>query len=126
MFTNRDKIKELVRFFADDKSTQCLAFENTHYKPVGVSIVVTYQYTIKDTEVVYNKWFVDCFDKAKIMGLPGTEHHNKLVKGSGVTVSSKRLGNYTFYGDEAKSLIDACELNRDLTSQIIFHHQSHR
>jgi len=126
MFTKRDKIKEFVQFFAKDASTQCLVFKNTHYKPVGVSIVVTYQYTIQDTEVIYNKWFVDGFDDAKKMGLPGTEHHNKLVKGSGVNVASTRLGRYTFYGKDASDIINACESNRDLTSQIIFQHTLYR
>lgn len=117
MFTNRDKIKELIHYFANN--ADCLIYENTNYKPVGVSVVLTYKYTFKDTEIVYNKWFVECADMAKKMGLPGTEHHNKLVTGSGVNVSSKRLGCYTFYGKDASDIIKDCEFNHDLASHVL-------
>ena len=121
MFTKRDKIKELINYFG--QNADYIVFENSGYKPVGVSKVLTFEFTFQDTEIVYNKWFVECFDKAKFMGLPGTEHHNKMVKGSGVNVISKRLGRYTFYGQEAQKIIDACESNRDITSNIILNHR---
>ena len=120
MFTNRDKLKELIETFVCN--ADCLVHENTNYKPVGVSVVLTYEYTFLDTQIVYDKWFVECADMAKKMGLPGTEHHNKLVKGSGVNVASARLGRYTFYGKDASDIINACESNRDLTSHVMLSH----
>lgn len=119
MFTNRDKIKEQVEFFINNKETQCLISRNPNYEPVGVSIVLTYKYDIRDIEVIYNKWFVECYDVAKQMNLPGCEHHGKLVKGTGVTALSKKMGIYTFYGKDANEIINACEFGRDLNAYMI-------
>ena len=98
MFTQRDKIKELAEYMVKDENTQCLIFRNTNY--------------------------VEGFELAKKMELPGTERHGKLVKGSGVMVSSKKSGTYTFYGKDALSIKNACELNRDMESLIISNHNS--
>ena len=122
MFTQRDKIKELAEYLVQNKDTQCLAFRNTKYKPYGVSQVITCEYSIKTLRIVYNEWFVEGFEIAKKMELPGTEHHGKLVKGSGVTVTTKNKGPYIFYGKEALSIKNACELNRDIASCIINNH----
>ena len=119
MFTQRDKIKELAEYLVQDKNTQCLIFRNTNYQPSGVSEVITCEYSIKNMRIVYNEWFVEGFELAKKMELPGTERHGRLVKGSGVIVSTKKHGPYTFYGHDAISIKNACELNRDIASYII-------
>ena len=119
MFTQRDKIKELAEFLVKGEATQCLAFRNTNYQPRGVSEVITCEYSIKTLRIVYNEWFVEGFELANKMKLPGTEYHGKLVKGSGVTVTTKDKGPYTFYGKDALSIKDACELNRDIASYIL-------
>lgn len=119
MFTQRDKVKEFVEFFVKNPNTQCLIFKNRNYAPVGASVVMRYEYNINGIEVSYDKWYVECFNEAKAFGLPGIEHHNKLVKGSGVNVISKKSVPYTFYGQDAEKIINACELNRDIESLII-------
>lgn len=122
MFTQRDKIKELAGYMVRDKNTQCFVFRNVNYKPDGVSEVVTCEYTIKDIRIVYNEWFVEGFELASKMKLPGTEKHGQLVKGSGVIISTNNKGTYTFYGYDAISIKNACELNRDLTSYMLENH----
>lgn len=124
MFSTRDKIKEYVEFFAQKPDAKCLIFKNMNYKPVGVSIVMRYHYDINGVEVTYDKWYVECFKDAVAYGLPGTEHHNKLVKGSGVNVCSKKSAPYVFYGKEAEDIINACEVNRDIESLIILSHNT--
>ena len=119
MFTQRDKIKELAEYMVRDKNTQCLIFRNTNYQPNGVSEVITCEYSINNIRIVYNEWFVAGFELASKMKLPGTERHGQLVKGSGVIVSTKNKGPYTFYGRDALSIKNACELNRDLTSYML-------
>ena len=119
MFTQRDKIKELAEYLVQDKDTQCIAFKNTKYKPFGVSEVITCEYSIKNLRIVYNEWFVEGFELASKMKLPGTEHHGTLVKGSGVTVTTKGKVPYTFYGKDALSIKNACEMNRDLSSYML-------
>ena len=122
MFTERDKIKEFTEFFVQKPETQCMVFRNNNYAPMGASVVMTYQYNLPEgIEVIYNKWYVECFDMAKRMGLTGTEHHDKLLKGSGVNIRSKKSA-YIFYGKEAESIINACELNRDIESCIVSNH----
>lgn len=123
MFTQKDKIKELAEYFAEKADTNCLIYKNNKYAPIGVSEVVTCKFrTANDLEIVYNKWFVECFDKANAMGLPGTEHNDKLVQGSGVTVSTPKMGSFVFYGKDALSIKNACETNRDLTSYMLINH----
>ena len=120
MFTQRDKIKELAEFLAPNKDTRCLIFRNTVYGYKDCAEVLTCEYTTpKDLNIVYNQWFVEGFEMAKKMELPGTERHGKLVEGSGVTVSVKKSGPYTFYGQDALSIKNACELNRDIESMIL-------
>ena len=121
MFTTRDKIKELVEYLVkNDSETQCVVFKNHNYKPVGVSEVITCEYSIENIRVVYNEWFVEGFEFASKMGLPGTEHHGNLVKGSGVTVSTEMAKPITFYGHDALEIKNACELNRDLGAYLSF------
>lgn len=122
MFTKKDKVKERVISFVQNPETSCLVCKNNMYKPVGVSVVMTYTYNINDLEIFYDKWFVEDFEDAKRMNLPGCEHHDELIKGSGVTVLSKELGTFVFFGAQANEIINACELNRDLT-QYMFHQQ---
>ena len=124
MFTQRDKIKELAEYLVQNKDTQCLVFKNTNYGIKGCAEVLTCEYsTPKSLKIVYNEWFVEGFEMAKKMGLPGIEKHGNLVKGSGVVVSTMRTGGfYTFYGKDALSIKDACELNRDIESLIISNH----
>ena len=119
MFTQRDKIKELAEYMVRDKNTQCLIFRNNNYQPNGVSQVITCEYDIKNIHIVYNEWFVESFELATKMKLPGTEKHGQLVKGSGVIVSTSDKGSYTFYGCDAISIKNACELNRDLTAYML-------
>jgi hypothetical protein len=123
MFTRKDKIKELAEVFAKSDKTECSMSQNKKYAPVGVSVVMTCKFENQGTvSITYDKWFVECFDMALSIGLPGTEHHDKLVKGSGVMVNTKNLGSYVFYGQDAMSIKSACEENRDLTSFILTEH----
>lgn len=119
MFSNSDKIKELAIFFAKDPNVSFIAYENKNFTPVGVSSVITYKYDVNDMVITYNKWRVENYEGAKIMGLPGTEHHDQLVKGSGVNVSYKRLGSFTFYRDDAKAIINAYETYTDIEAHIL-------
>ena len=122
MFTQKNKIKELAEYLVrHDQDVQCLVFRNKHFPQVGVSEVITCEYNIKDMRIVYNQWFVEGFEMAKQMALPGTEHHGKLVKGSGVVISTEKRGQYTYYGADAMFIKDACELNRDLQSYLLSH-----
>jgi len=119
MFTQHDKIKEMAEYLVqNDNNVQCLIFRNKHFAPVGVSEVITCEYSVKDMRIVYNQWFVEGFEYAKRMALPGIEHHGQFVKGSGVIVSTRNCGQFTFYGPAAVSLKSACELNRDLQSYL--------
>lgn len=119
MFTQRDKVKEMAEYMVQNgNNVQCLVFRNMHFAPVGVSEVITCEYSVKDMRIVYNQWFVEGFEDARRMALPGIEHHGQLVKGSGVIVSTRKRGSTTFYGKDAVSIKDACELNRDLQSYL--------
>lgn len=109
MFNKRDKVKELAVYFAKTPNVSCLISNNKKYEPVGVSVVKTYKYQVGSIEILYNKWFVEAFESAKQMNLPGCEHHDKLVKGSGVCVSSPEFGYLVFYGKDAQDIINACE-----------------
>jgi hypothetical protein len=119
MLTKKDKIKELAIYLVQNTTVSCLACENKAYEPVGVSKVMTFKYEMVDTEIMYDKWYVENFEVAKKMGLPGTEHHDQLVKGSGVKVFSKPQGAFTFYGHDANEIINACEFGRDPESYMI-------
>ena len=119
MFTTKDKVKELVEFFAQNADASCLVCQNQIYEPVGVSIVMTYKFEFNDMEIIYDKWYVQNFESAKKMKLSGTEHHDQLVKGSGVMVLSKKLGSYIFHGHDALEIINACEYGRDMESYMI-------
>lgn len=121
MFTQRDKIKELAEYLVKNENTQCLIFKNTKYGQKDCAEVLTCEYTTpKYLKIVYNEWFVEGFELAKKMQLPGTERHGTLVKGSGVVVSTMRTGDsYTFYGKDALSIKNACESNRDIESLIL-------
>ncbi len=118
MFSDKDKIKELIEFFAQGTNVEYLISQNQKYKPQGVSIVMTYKFEINHIEIFYDKWYVDCFEKAQKMQLPGCEHHGQLVKGSGVMVLSKKLGSYTFFGKDAQDIIRSCEEGRDLKAHM--------
>ena len=120
MITQKGKIKEMAEFLIKNNSeTQCLVFKNPNYKPVGVSEVITCEYSVKDMRIVYNEWFVEGFELAQQMNLPGTEHHGNLVKGSGVTITTKNRGPFIYYGKDALSIKNACEINRDLSSYLL-------
>ena len=119
MFTDRDRVKELIEFFAGSTNTECLISQNQNYKPQGVSVVMTYKFDINHMEIFYDKWYVEGFELAQKMNLPGCEHHDQLVKGSGVTVLSKKLGSYTFFGKDAQDIIKACENGRDLKAHMV-------
>lgn len=108
MFTATDKIKERVLYFIK-QDTPCLVYPNKNFKPVGVSVVMTYKYNVNGMEIIYNKWFVEAFELAQQFNLLGCEHHNQLVKGSGVTVFSREFGMVTFYGKNAEDIINSCE-----------------
>jgi len=109
MFSRRNKVKELAVYFAKTPDVSCLVTDNKNYEPVGVSVVKSYKYQVNGIEILFNKWFVEAFESAKQMNLPGCEHHDKLVKGSGVCVSSPNFGRLVFYGKDAQDIIDACE-----------------
>lgn len=113
MFSKRNKVKELAIYFAKTPNVSCLISDNKKYEPVGVSVVKTYKYQVNGIEILYNKWFVEAYEYAKQMNLPGCEHHDKLVKGSGVYVSSPEFGLLVFYGKDAQDIIDACESGCD-------------
>lgn len=119
MFSDRDKIKELIEFFAQGTNVECLISQNLNYAPKGVSVVMTYKFDINHMEIFYNKWYVDGFELAQKMNLPGCEHHDQLVKGSGVMILSKKLGSYTFFGKDADDIIKACENGRDLKAYML-------
>lgn len=109
MFTKHNKVKELAVYFAKTPDISCLVSVNKKYEPIGVATVKSYIYEVNGIKVFYNKWFVEAFESAKQMDLPGCEHHNKLVKGSGVLVSTPKFGNTVFYGKDAQDIIDAYE-----------------
>ena len=109
MLSRRDKIKELVVYFAKTPYLSCLVSDNKNYEPDGVSVVKLHEYHVNNIEILYNKWFVEAFELAKQMNLPGCEHHDKLIKGSGVYVSSPEFGRLVFYGKDAQDIIDAYE-----------------
>ena len=109
MFTRYDKIKELVMFFSANPCLTCNVYKNKSFAPVGFSVVMTHKYRVNEIEIIYNKWFVESFELAKQMNLPGCDHHDKLVKGSGVFVSTKNLGTTIFYGRDAQDIVDAYE-----------------
>ena len=109
MFGKRDKVKELAIYFVQTPNVSCLVTDNKNYKPAGVSTVKSYQYKVNDLKVYYDKWFVEAFEEANQMGLPGCEHHGQLVKGSGVVVLTPQFGRSVFYGKDAQDIIDACE-----------------
>ena len=113
MFTKRNKVKELAVYFAKTPDVSCLITDNKNYEPVGVSVVKSYKYQVNGIEILFNKWFVEAFESAKQMNLPGCEHHDKLVKGSGVCVFSPQFGRLIFYGKDAQDIIDACESGCD-------------
>ena len=119
MFTKQDKIKEIVIFFAKSPDVSCLIHKNNRFPAVGASVVMTYKYSLNGLEVIYNKWFVENFNTAKQLKLAGCEHHNQLVKGSGVLVYSEKYGVINFYGKNAQDIINACEEGRDIKSYII-------
>ena len=116
MFTKRDCLKELTEYLVSNKNTQVETFlenkNNNHDKKYGFARVITYTYTNYGIEVVYNKWFVEGYDYAVKMGLPGCEYHDRLVAGTGVKVISKKFGNDIFYGRAAEEIINACEKQR--------------
>ena len=123
MFTLKDKIKELAEYFAEDANTSCFIYKNTKYAPIGVSEVVTCKFrTPNNIEIVYDKWFVECFDEAKAMNLPGIERNEKFVQGTGVTVFAPTKGIFTYYGKDALSIKNACETNRELASYMLKNH----
>lgn len=119
MFTQRDKLKEMAEYLVqNDNNVQCLVFRNPHFAPVGVSMVITCEYSVKDMRIVYDQWFVEGFEDARRMALPGVEHHGQFVKGTGVIVSTRKFGPITFYGAPAISIKDACEQNRNIESYL--------
>ena len=109
MFTRHDKIKERIMFFTENQQISEQISKNQSFEPVGVSFVMKHRYKINNIEIVYNKWFVEAFELARQMNLPGCDHHNKLVSGSGVDVLTNDLGGATFYGKDALDIINACE-----------------
>ena len=119
MFTNRDKIKEQILFMTTNKHVDCLVTKNERYKPVGVSVVMRYKYSLPDIDIFYDKWIVENYEDALKMNLPGCEHHDQLVKGSGVNVLSKKLGYFIFYEKDAETIINACEYNNDFYRLIV-------
>lgn len=119
MFTKHNKIKETVVYVLKKGRVSCLVSENKQYAPVGVSKVMTHNYSVDNIEVVYNKWFVESFDLAEKMNLAGCEHHDKLVKGSGVVVSSATFGTHTFYDKDAMDIISACEYKHGIEPYVM-------
>ena len=118
MLTPKDKAKELVEYFAQSDKTQCFVFKNYKYKNYGVSEVITCQFSLPGLfKVVYDQRFVESFDLAKKMDLPGIEKHGKLI--SPVTIEAPNLGVFQFKGQPAISIKSACELNRDLMTYLI-------
>lgn len=109
MFTKHNKVKELAVYFAKTPYVSCFISDNKKIKPVGVSVVKSYKYKVNGIEILYDKWFVEAFESAKKMNLPGCEHHNELVKGSGVLVSSSQFGIMVFYGKDAQDIFNAYE-----------------
>ena len=109
MFTFHNKVKEQVMFFIKTSDLSCLSYKNNKVQPVGISVAMTYKYNVKDITIIYDKWFVESFDLAKEMNLQGCEHHNKLIQGSGVRISTQKLGTTTFYGKDAMDIVNACE-----------------
>lgn len=113
MFSKHNKIKELAVYFAATPDVSCSVTNNKKFEPIGVSAVKTYKYKVNNMEILYNKWFVEAFESAQKMNLPGCERHNKLVQGSGVCVSSPELGFSVFHGKDAQDIIDAYESGCD-------------
>nr|MBQ0091394.1 hypothetical protein [Candidatus Enterousia merdequi] len=126
--TQKDKLKELTEFFVSGPQIDLVVTKDTKFEPVGVSVVVNFKYSSNDLQVCYKKWYVESFELANKMGLLGCEHHNKLVKGSGVFVLSRKLGANTFYDKDAQDIINACELNHDIKTALTlaFNHQNQK
>ena len=124
MFKTKDKIKEQIQYFISNTDVSCLVCRNKIYEPSGVSVVMTYKIEMNDIEIFYDKWYVENYEDAKRMNLPGTEHHNQLLKGSGVMVLSKQNGIYVFHGKDALEIINMCEQDRDMESYMIQNIQS--
>ena len=125
MFTLHNKIKEQIIFFAKSANISFLTYENKDFqnfkkqKDFENLIVMTYQYNTNGIEIKYNKWFMEGFEFAQQMNLPGCEHHDQLVKGSGVRILSKKHGTVFFYGKDAKDIIDTYEENCDIQSLLL-------
>lgn len=116
MFTRKDKLKELAEYLVSNPDTSVDTVledkNNKHDKKYGFARVMTYTYATYGIEVVYNKWFIEGYEYAVEMGIPGCEYHNRLVAGTGVKVVSKKFGNDIFYGRAAEEIIRACEKQR--------------
>lgn len=109
MFSKRERLKELAEFLVSTENTEFSSDFNDSYEKRGVARVKIYRYSISDLQIIYEKWFVECYELASKMGLPGCELHDKLVAGTGVMILSKQLGSEIFYGHNATDIINACE-----------------
>lgn len=77
-----------------------------------MATVKLFQYNGADIVVQYKKWIVEGYDFASKMKLPGYKQHNKLLLHFVVDVFSKKIGHYSYVGQDAKDIINACEKPR--------------
>ena len=113
--TNTDKLKEFVMFLAMSKDLQCCISDTQPSKQHGVAYLKSFSYSIGDLLITYNKYVVENYEDAKRMGLEGCDYHDKLI--GGVMVLSKKFGSKTFYGKNARDIINTCE---DSYNKILF------
>ena len=109
--TQHGKALEQAKYIASCPES-VLSIENVSgaQHQYGVAVVKHFTYSTKNTQIQYSKWIVECFDSAKHMQLHGYEKHDKLVQGSGVNFTRKKINQtYTFHGKEAAEIINICE-----------------
>ena len=128
-FTTRDKIKERVLYLASSPYTGCSVFESKDAEQLKKQngfdnlTVIVCKYQTDCFLLEYTKWFMQGFELAQKMGLPGCEHHNTLIQGTGVKVQTIDFGSFNFYGKDAYEIMNAYEESRDIQSYIINNHQ---
>ena len=125
MLTTKDKIKERVIYFSQLPSVVYSVYQNKDsvklQKLNGFEnlVAMTYKYTINDIEIAYEKWFMQGFELASKMNIPGCEHHDKLIRGTGVNITLRNNGKFVFHGQDANDIINAFEKNCDIQSYIM-------
>lgn len=107
MFSKRDKVKELAIYLISGASMQYTVSKNPYYQPHGVAYAKKFSFSSDGINVSFNKWVVDNYADASRMKLDGYQYNGRLI--GGVNIVSKMYGTSTFYGNDARDIINACE-----------------